>query len=108
MDWLARDSANRVLYFARSTAMGIVDARAMGGRRGEKREARSEKAREGRREREGGPGGEKALVRLPNCALCRLCHCADRAVYLTLSEDGLPCPALPKMPSGYISETLCW
>jgi hypothetical protein len=71
--------------------MGIVDAPAMG--RKEKREG--EEAREGR------PRGEARRREGVSQTFeqCTVQNCADCAVYLTLSEDGRPCPALPKMPS---------
>jgi hypothetical protein len=89
MDWLREPCS----VFARSMAMGIVDEPAMG--RKEKREGEGGEAREGR------PRGEARRREGVSQTFeqCTVQNCADCAVYLTLSEDGRPCPALPKMPS---------
>jgi hypothetical protein len=79
--------------------MGIVEC-GWRGRKGEKR---------------GSEGGEEEARRRQTPEQCTvqtvqtvsLCHSADNAVYLALSEDGLPCPC-PAYAIRYTSETLRW
>jgi hypothetical protein len=77
---------------------------------GEEGKARSEEAR-----KRGGEGEARRRQTSEQCTVqtvqtVSLCHCADNAVYLALSEDGLPrlpCPRPAKNAIRYISETLC-